>query len=398
MRALVFDPFAGISGDMTLGALLDLGLPVEWFRGFVRGLKLGDLEVDAERAERGAIACTRLVLRLPEEHAHRHLKDVVRIIESTGVSVGVREKAVRAFTLLAEAEAAVHGTTPERVHFHEVGALDAIVDILGVMAACEELGVERFYTRPVTLGRGWAEMAHGRFPVPPPAVLKLLEGIPVRDPDFEGECTTPTGAVIIRTLTGGDPPPATFVPLATGFGAGSRDPRDRPNCLRLVLIEEGHGAEEELELLQTDVDDMPPEYVPPLQQELLRAGALDCVVVPVLMKKGRPGYRVEALVRATEARAVREALFATSSSIGIRGWTVTRAALPRREAQSEWRGQTIRVKRSSLPDGSERAKPEFEDVVRAAAALGIPPYAAYRAMLAEGVAADEGSERPEDRG
>jgi uncharacterized protein (TIGR00299 family) protein len=388
LRALIFDPFSGISGDMTLGALLDLGLPVDWLRGFVGGLEIAEVELEAERVLRRGIACTRLVLRLPHEHAHRHLRDVVRIIDSAGVSGTVRDRAVEAFTRLAEAEAQVHGTTPERVHFHEVGALDAIIDIVGVMAACEELGLEAFYTRPVTLGRGWAEMEHGRFPVPPPAVLKLLEGLPVRDPDLEGECTTPTGAAILSTLTAGREPPATFTPLATGFGAGSRDPQDRPNCLRLIVIEQGGGADDRLLAVQMDVDDMTPEYVPALVEAVLVAGALDCTVHPVSMKKGRPGLRVEALVAPLRLEAVREALFRESSSIGVRWWEVERVALSRREEEVEWRGQRVRVKRSALPGGGQRAKPEYEDVVRAAAALGLSPLAAFRAMLADGIAAE----------
>lgn len=391
MRALIFDPFSGISGDMTLGALLDLGLPLEWLQHFVRELRLGEIEVDAERVDREGIACTRLLLRLPHEHAHRHLKDVVRIIEGTGASAEVRERAVQAFTLLARAEAEVHGTTPERVHFHEVGALDAIIDVLGVAAACAELGFEAFFTRPVTLGRGWVDMAHGHFPVPPPAVLKLLNGIPVRDPDFEGECTTPTGAALLQAFTGGRAPPTTFTPLANGFGAGSRDPEDRPNCLRLIIAEvEGESAEsEELVLLQTDIDDLSPEYLPPLMEAVFAAGALDCTAVPQVMKKGRPGVRVEALVSPTRAGEISSVLFRASPSIGVRSWTVRREALARREETVAWRGQQIRVKRSSLPGGGERAKPEFEDVVRAATALGMPPFAAYRAMLSEGIAAEE---------
>ncbi|HEV2132097.1 MAG TPA: nickel pincer cofactor biosynthesis protein LarC [Longimicrobiaceae bacterium] len=391
MRALIFDPFSGISGDMTLGALLDLGLPLEWLQNFVRTLRLGDIEVGAERVDRKGIACTRLLLRLPHEHAHRHLKDVVRIIEGTGVSAEVRERAIHAFALLARAEAEVHGTTPERVHFHEVGALDAIVDVLGVAAACAELDFEAFFTRPVTLGRGWVDMAHGHFPVPPPAVMKLLAGIPVRDPDFEGECTTPTGAALLQAFTGGRTPPATFTPLANGFGAGSRDPEDRPNCLRLITAEvEGQESErEELVLLQTDIDDLSPEYLPPLMEAVLAAGALDCTAVPQVMKKGRPGVRVEALVSPARAGEIASVLFRASPSIGVRSWTVRREALARREEIVEWRGQQIRVKRSSLPGGGERAKPEFEDVVRAAEALGMPPFAAYRAMLSEGIAAEE---------
>jgi pyridinium-3,5-bisthiocarboxylic acid mononucleotide nickel chelatase len=388
LRALVFDPFAGISGDMVLGGLLDLGLPTEWLQRFVRDLRLGPIEVDAGRVQRKGIAAMQLLLKLPPEHAHRHLSDVVRIIESTTVSPRVRERAVHAFTLLADSEAEVHGTTRERVHFHEVGALDAIVDVLGAMAACDELGFEAFFTRPVALGRGWAEMEHGRFPVPPPAVLKLLQGIPVRDPEFEGECTTPTGAAILQALTGGHAAPTTFTPLATGFGAGSRDPSDRPNCLRLVAIETGSPAAEVLTVLQSDVDDLAPEYVPALIEALLGAGALDCTVIPLVMKKGRTGLRVEALLEPARHQAVVAALFQASPTIGFRSWSVERQALERREETVEWRGHRVRVKRSRLPSGGERAKPEFEDVVRVAAAMGSTPFAVYRALVSEGLVAE----------
>jgi pyridinium-3,5-bisthiocarboxylic acid mononucleotide nickel chelatase len=385
---LVFDPFSGISGDMILGALLDLGLPLEWLQSFVRGLDLGPIEVGAERVQRKGISCTHLVLKLPHEHAHRHLRDVVRIIDGTGVGAEVRDRAIRAFTLLAEAEAEVHGTTPERVHFHEVGALDAIVDVLGAMAACRELGFREFYTRPVTLGRGWARMEHGTFPVPPPAALKLLHGIPVRDPEYEGECTTPTGAAILQVLTGGRAPPPSFTPRATAFGAGTRDPVDRPNCLRVIAIEGRQAEAEELLIMQSDIDDLSPEYVPPLIESLLAAGANDCTVVPLLMKKGRAGLRVEALVSVERRSAVAAALFASSPSIGYRSWAVAREALPRTEERIVWRGHEIRLKRSRLPSGEERAKPEFEDVLRAAAALELPPFAVYRALLSEGLVPD----------
>lgn len=388
MRALIFDPFSGISGDMTIAALLDLGLPLEWLQQFVGSLGLGRVEVDAERVQRMGIACTRLRLKLPHEHAHRHLADVVRIIDGAGVSAAVRDGAVEAFTLLARAEAEVHGTTPERVHFHEVGALDAIIDVLGAVAGCAEMGFEQCFTRPVALGRGWAEMAHGRFPVPPPAVLKLLQGIPVRDPAFEGECTTPTGAALLQALTAGRQLAGTFVPTATGFGAGTRDPADRPNCLRLVAVEVQAGDGGEVVVMQTDVDDLPPEYAPLLIDAALAAGALDCSATPTLMKKGRPGLRFEALVEAAGMDAVAAALFRSSTSIGVRFWTVERTVLPRSQEQVQWRGQPVRVKRSALPGGGERAKPEFEDVVRAAAALGLTPLEAFRGMVADGVAVE----------
>jgi uncharacterized protein (TIGR00299 family) protein len=387
VRGLIFDPFSGISGDMTVAALLDLGLPLQWLQGFVGGLGIGPVEVGAERVQRCGIACTRLVLHLPHEHAHRHLADVVRIIEAAELSAEVRDRSVRAFTLLAEAEAEVHGTTPERVHFHEVGALDAIVDVLAAMAGSAELGFDTFYTRAVTLGQGWVDMEHGHFPVPPPAVLTLLRGISVRDLPFEGECTTPTGAAVLQALTAGNPPPATWSPAATGFGAGTRDPEDRPNCLRVIAIESG-AAGEALLLLQSDIDDLSPEYVPPLMEAAMAAGAVDCTVTPLLMKKGRPGFRVEALAAPSRQDAVSAALFGASTSIGVRSWTVDRHALQRRQETVRWRGHEIRVKRSLLPQGAERAKPEFDDVVRAASALGITPLAAFRSMVAEGIASD----------
>ena len=390
MRGLIFDPFAGISGDMTIAALLDMGLPLEWLQSFVAGLDLGDVRIGAERVNRKGIAATRLLLELPQEHAHRHLHHVVKIIEGTNVSPEVRDRAVHAFTLLAHAEAAVHGTTVERVHFHEVGALDAIIDILCAVAGVAELGVTECYTRPVALGRGWVDMAHGHFPVPPPAVLKLLHGMDVTDPSFQGECTTPTGAALLVALTGGRAAPAAYTPVASGFGAGTRDPEDRPNVLRLMLIEPraDEGGSDGVVVIQCDVDDLPAEYVPPLIDAVLAAGALDCTATPLVMKKGRPGLRVEALAEPARLEAVTGALFHAGSSIGVRHWAAARTVLPRRVETVSWRGNDVRVKRSALPGGGERAKPEYEDVARAAERLGITPLAAYRAMLSDGVAAE----------
>jgi uncharacterized protein (TIGR00299 family) protein len=390
LPGLIFDPFAGISGDMTVAALLDLGLPLEWLQGFVAGLGLGEVRIGSERVDRKGIAATRLLLELPHEHAHRHLHHVVKIIEGTGVAAEVRDRAVHAFTLLAQSEAEVHGTSVEKVHFHEVGALDAIIDILCAVAGCAELGVTEYYTRPVALGRGWVDMAHGHFPVPPPAVLKLLQGIEVTDPDLQGECTTPTGAALLAALTGGRPAPAAYTPRANGFGAGTRDPQDRPNVLRLILIDAVAAAQagERVRVIQCDVDDLPAEYVPALLEAVLAAGALDCTATPLLMKKGRPGIRVEALAPAERLEAVTGALFHSGSSIGVRHWEAERVVLPRRLETVAWRGEEVRVKRSSLPGGGERAKPEFEDVARVAARLGMTPLAAYRAMLSEGVAAE----------
>ncbi len=386
MKVLIFDPFAGISGDMTVAALLDLGLPLAWLQDFVAGLGVGEVKVSCERVERSGIACTRLLLNVPESGEQRRLDDLLQIVERSTEAEWVKKTAAAAFKALAEAEARVHGTTPERVHFHEVGAVDSVVDVFASIAGCAQLGFSDFRTRPVTLGRGWVEIAHGRYPVPPPAVPLLLEGVAVRDPDFAGECTTPTGAAVLRALTGGKPPPPTWLPRGVGYGGGARDPDDRPNCLRVIAAELPREALE-LRLLQTDLDDLEPEFLPPLLEAVLAAGAVDATATPLLMKKGRPGMRVEALVDVAHAAAIHAALYRGSSSIGIRSWPVDREALPRSSETVLWRGHEIRVKRSVFP-GGERAKPEYEDVAKAAAALGMTAYQAYRAMRREGVAAE----------
>lgn len=373
MKALIFDPFAGISGDMTLGALVDLGLEAEWLRAFVRGLGLGDVAVDIDRVQRQNLDCAKVGWDLPPEHAHRHLSDVLELIAASNSSPLAKQRAERAFQRLAHAEAKVHGTTTEKVHFHEVGALDAILDVLCAMAAVEHLGFTAFFTRPVALGHGWIDIEHGRFPVPAPAALDLLAGLPTTGIDLAGECTTPTGAAILSTLTDGSPAPTTFTVLSTGFGAGTRNLENRPNCLRLIAaeIESQHEA---LYVIQCDIDDLSPEYAAAAQQALLNSGALDAVIVNVAMKKGRPGIRIEALVADAELDTVLHTLFASTTTIGARYWPVTRSALPRGEDVVQWKGQQIRRKLVILPDGTTRWKPEYDDVEKAAAALGLTPF------------------------
>jgi hypothetical protein len=379
MKGLIFDPFAGISGDMTLGALVDLGLDVDWLRTFVRDLGLGDVVVSIERVQRCAIDCAQVEFDLPHEHVHRHLNDVLQIIEAAHTTPLAKQRAQQTFQRLAQAEAKVHGTTIEKVHFHEVGALDAILDVLCAMAAVEQLGFTAFFTRPVALGHGWIDMEHGRFPVPAPAALDLLSGVPTTGIDLSGECTTPTGAAILSTLTGGQPAPATFTILRTGFGAGGRDLADRPNCLRLMAVEI-EGRRDRLYVVQCDIDDLSPEYAAAAQQALLNSGALDAVIVNVAMKKGRPGIRIEALTAEAELDAVLRTLFTTTTTIGARYWPVTRTALPRGEDVVAWKGQQIRRKLVMLPDGTTRWKPEFDDVEKAAATLGLTPLEVRHAV------------------
>lgn len=379
MKALIFDPFAGISGDMTIAALIDLGLDTDWLRSFVRGLGLGNIDIGIERASRKGIDCARIEFDLPHEHAHRHLRHVVEIIDKSNTSDLTKQRARLAFERLAEAEAKVHGTTVEKVHFHEVGALDAILDVLCTMAGIEQLGFEKFFTRPVAVGSGWVDIAHGRFPVPAPATANLLAGIPTTGLDLAGECTTPTGAAILSALTEGRRPPDVFTVLGTGFGAGTRNPDDRPNCLRLIAAEI-ESTRDTLYVIQADIDDLSAEYAAAAQQAILADGALDAVIVNVAMKKGRPGIRLEALVPQERLNAVLNTLFASTTTIGARYWPVQRAVLQREEDVVEWNGQQIRRKQVTLPDGSSRWKPEYEDIVRAAETLGLAPLAVRQAV------------------
>lgn len=379
MKALIFDPFAGIAGDMTIAALIDLGLDPEWLRAFVRDLGVGDVAIHIERVRRRGIDCAYIRFDLPHEHAHRHLKHVVAIIDQSNTSQRTKDRAKLAFQRLAEAEAKVHGTTIEKVHFHEVGALDAILDVLCSMAGIEQLGFETFFTRPVAVGHGWVDIAHGNFPVPAPATLNLLAGIPTTGLNLAGECTTPTGAAIISALTDGKPAPDVFTVAKTGFGAGTRDPEDRPNCLRLIAAEIETAADM-LYVIQADIDDLSAEYAVSAQQALLAGGALDAVMLNVAMKKGRPGIRIEALVPETRLEDLLEILFSSSTTIGARYWPVHRIALPRGEDMVEWEGQKIRRKQVTLPDGSTRWKPEYEDVLKAAEAVGMAPLAVRMAV------------------
>ncbi|MGH7545821.1 MAG: nickel pincer cofactor biosynthesis protein LarC [Gemmatimonadota bacterium] len=379
MPRALFDPFSGISGDMVLGAFLGVGLPVEFLRDTIATLGIEAHDIRVSTARRGGVEAWRV--EIPEErHApERHLADVLAILDRAPLDPRAREIARRVFERLARAEAAVHGSDPEHVHFHEVGAVDSIADIAGAAAAFVEMGIHEAYTRAVALGRGWIRAAHGRLPVPAPATLRLLEGCPVVDAELDGECVTPTGAALLAELTGGRPAPGEFRPLRSGFGAGARDPEDRPNCLRLILIADDPEPAA-LFLLQADVDDLSPELVPDALQAILDAGALDAWAHAVSMKKGRPGLRLEALAPAARRAQIAHALFTHTTTIGLRAWPVDREILPREVREIDWRGFRIRVKRAILPDGTFRLKPEYEDVTQVARALGLSPLACLQEL------------------
>lgn len=375
MRIAILDPAAGISGDMTLGALLDAGVDRQWLEALPGRLGFASVGVTVRKVDRASVAATKVDFQIPtgrpgDRHGH-HVGELLDLVRRAPVSEAVRAKAARAFELLGEAEGRIHGVAPAAVHLHEVGAVDAVLDIVGAIEGFERLGVDAVYNLPVAIGDGWVEAAHGQLPVPAPVTALLLEGVEVRSGGpVTGEATTPTGAALVRVLSQGPPPPRWRL-VASGWGAGRRDPEHYPGALRLLLAEAAAEAGV-LEAIATDIDDLAPEYVEPLRVALFKAGAVECSVWPTQGKKGRVSMRLEAFAAPEHAERVIDALFAHSTTAGIRRWTTTRTTLPRRELVVELdAGPRVRIKVRDGPSGM-RLKPEYEDVIAAADALGRP--------------------------
>ena len=388
-RFAILDPVSGISGDMLLGALLAAGAPQEWLRSLPTRLGFADVTVRISSVDRCGVRATKVDVCLPdgsleepsavlEEHSHehdhshehlhqgshehgphRHIGELIAIVEGAKLSPWVRERAVRAFRLLGEAEGRVHGLPADQVPLHEVGAVDALIDIVGAIEGFEQLGVTRIYNRPVAVGNGWVRAAHGVMPVPAPATSILLEGLEVGpNGPVVGEATTPTGAVLLRVLSAGSPPPRWRAAGGGAWGAGGRNPKDYPNALRLILATAALEAGEVV-LLSTDLDDLSPEFLDPLREALFLAGALDVQLWTTQMKKGRAGFRVETTVAPAEADKVAEALFRHSTTAGIRRYSAERVTLARREVEvTTADGSAVRVKVLDGPDGP-RVKPEY---------------------------------------
>ena len=381
MPIAILDPFSGIAGDMFLGALLEVGLPPDWLRALPARLGLDGVTVRISSVRRGGIACQKVDFDIPPQPHGRHIRDIRALVNASSAPAEVRERADRIFTAIATAEGEIHGVSPEKVHLHEVGAVDAILDVVGSVWGLAELGVTEVFCGPVALGDGTVRAAHGVLPVPAPATLKLLEGHPVKPgPEGSGELVTPTGAALVRILSSG-PPPREYTPLRSGFGAGTKEFRDRANALRIVLAEavtSTTGPDQPTDELQrvvmlaADIDDMTGEALSALSESLRAAGALDVVMIHTLMKKARPGVRIEVLSETGQARQLEDLLLTESSTIGVRRITLDRRALPRMRSSVDVLGHTIAIKVVTLPDGSTRGKPEFEDARRVAEATGRP--------------------------
>lgn len=366
------DAQAGASGDMLLGALVDAGVPLEVIAHAVDALGLG-IRLEATRVERGGIAATYVDVMSSDDQVSRSWRDVQQLVSGTAYDV---------FARLAEVEAAIHGVPVEDVHFHEVGAHDALADVVGVVAGFAHLDLEALHCSTVSLGSGTTRGAHGPLPVPAPAVLALLEGAPVQAGAAPMEMTTPTGAALLATLVTGWGPLPAVRPVRTGYGAGTRDPKEVANVVRLVLGEQLTDARTAV-LLETNVDDLEPRLWPAVIDALLGAGASDAWLTPILMKKGRPAHTLSVLVPADRADAVRAVVFAETSTIGLRERAVTKRALERDLATVSVRGVPIRVKVARDAGRVVNVQPEWEDIRAAAAACAVPA----KQLLAEATAA-----------
>jgi pyridinium-3,5-bisthiocarboxylic acid mononucleotide nickel chelatase len=380
MKVLYFDCFAGIAGDMTVAALLELGLPMEELRAGLSALPLSGYTLESAMVQRHAVAGRSFrVTLLQEDQPHRHYSGIAAMIEAAPLKPRVKELSQKIFRRLAEAEAHVHGVALERVHFHEVGAVDSIVDIVGTAIGIDYLGIDRIYASPLPFGRGFIQTAHGRLPVPAPATAYLMQGIPLSGDIGEGERVTPTGAAIVAALSEGFGPPPAMTPAGIGYGAGEKDFHEVPNLLRVVLGEIAEAEREEVLVLETHIDDMNPELFGFLMERLLELGALDVAFSPLQMKKNRPGTRLTVITRKQELEKLAAAILSESTAIGVRYYPVRRITVGRSVQERDTSLGPVRVK--VLEDG--RVTPEFDSCREIALSKGLPLIEVYRTVERE---------------
>lgn len=368
MRIGFFDCFSGAAGDMILAAMLSAGLTEAELRADLTKLDLNGFELEVSQVQKQGLAATRVKVRLTDQPGHRHLHQITRIIDNSALSTRVKDTAKSIFTRLAEAEAKVHGTSIENVHFHEVGAVDAIVDVVGAAIGVERLGLARIVCSPIPTGSGVVHCEHGTMPVPAPATAELLRGVPIAACDEPGELVTPTGAAILTTLAESYGPLPGMRIAHVGYGAGTRDGKMRPNVLRMLIGESADSGDEcdEVTLLETNLDDATGEQIAHAFDALFTAGALDVFTIPITMKKGRPGVLFSVLAPQEHQAACEEAIFAHTSTFGIRRQSCTRTKLARQVETVATRFGPIRVKIGRRSGRILLVAPEYEDCAAAA--------------------------------
>jgi hypothetical protein len=383
MKLLYLDCFSGISGDMFLGALLDLGIAERDFVAELRKLPLSGYEIEIKKALKKGIAGTDVYIKSSEHHPHRGLKEIYDIIDKSALKPEVKKMSKEAFLKLAQAEGKIHGKAPEEIHFHEVGAVDSIVDIVGSCILMDMLKPDLVVSSPVNVGSGTVECAHGVLPVPAPATLELLKGVPVYARGEEGELTTPTGALLLSVFVSRFGPMPEGITEKVGYGLGKKD-RKSPNVLRAVLME---AEEEDLEkdrvlVMEANIDDMNPELYDEVMESLFNKGALDVFITPIIMKKSRPAVKLSCIVPFDKKEQIADALLMETTTIGVRYYEVDRCKLERNIEKKETPWGTVRMKVLKKSGRLVRITPEFEDVRQISRNFNIPVLKVYNDMLA----------------
>ncbi len=380
MKIAYFDCFAGISGDMVLGALVDAGLGLDSLQEELRTLQLKGFHLEAKKVQKSSITGTKVEVIIDQpQHVHRHLAHIMEIIKGSGLSAKAQKDCEAIFTRLAEAEAKVHGTSVEHVHFHEVGALDSIVDIVGSVIGLHQLEVGKIFSSPLHLGSGFVMAEHGKLPVPAPGTAELIKEVPTYSTEVQGELTTPTGAAIITTLAG----QFGVMPLMRiqkiGYGAGTKEFPSLPNLLRLMIGEADESLEEDtISILESNIDDMNPQFFEWLWEKLFAAGALDVYLTPIFMKKSRPATKLTVLCPPEKVNACNRIIFEETTTFGVRILQSMRKKLMREIKEIETRYGRVRIKVGKMGDQTTDLCPEYEDCKALARSLNLSLKEIYR--------------------
>ncbi|MBI3894890.1 MAG: nickel pincer cofactor biosynthesis protein LarC [Acidobacteria bacterium] len=374
MKLAYLDCFSGISGDMLLGAWVACGVPSGALEEQIQRLGLADFRLQREQVKRGAFVATRVMVEAPPQQPSRHYHEIAELLVSAPLTPRVQEQALEIFRRLGKAEATLHGTSLEKVHFHELGAIDSIADIVGSCAAMELLGIEELRCSPLNLGSGTVTTEHGLLPIPAPATAELLKGIPVYSSGIQAELVTPTGAAIVSTVAKNFGPLPEMKIHSIGYGAGTRNPAELPNLLRVFLgeIKSSEPGFEQLLMLEANLDDMNPQLCSFFSERAFAAGALDVYFAPVQMKKNRPGVLLSVLCRPEQRETLMELFFRETTTFGVRGYEIFRSALEREWVSITTSYGSIRIKVSRRNGQVLHFSPEFEDCRQLAAESGVP--------------------------
>jgi pyridinium-3,5-bisthiocarboxylic acid mononucleotide nickel chelatase len=376
MKLAYFDCFSGISGDMTLGALVDAGCGVEHLRAELRGLQVSGWDLSAEKVWKNGMAATHVHVKTEDQQKHRSLSTILEILRNSQLAPQVRERAAAIFQRLGEAEARVHDVPLDKIHFHEVGAVDAIVDIVGACIGFAALGIEKFACSPLNVGGGTAKMAHGFLPVPAPATAKLLQGKPTFSSGVQRELVTPTGAAIVATLCDSFGPQPPMTVTAIGYGAGTADLEGQPNVVRIMIGEAAEkgvpGFDEEIAIIEANLDDMNPQIYGYFLEKALAAGALDVYTTPVQMKKNRPGTLLTVLCKPQDTNTLMSLIFAETTTFGARTYRAQRRTLPRESVTVATSFGDVRVKLSRVNGRILHVAPEYDDCRKLAVEKNVP--------------------------